>query len=104
MLTDKATNGRRKYDADFKKEAVLLSYEDGRTVAGVAESLGIGKDLIYQWRKQLKKKGELAFPGNGKQRVTEEQQRIQDLEKKLRETEIERDILKKALAIFSQAQ
>lgn len=95
---------RRKYDAEFKRQAVRLSLEEGRTVSGVAEGLGIHKDLIYQWRKQMKKEGELAFPGNGKHLLTEEQQRIKDLEKKLKDTELERDILKKALAIFSQAQ
>jgi transposase-like protein len=99
-----ATHARRNYDAEFKRQAVHLSLEEGRTVSGVAESLGINKDLIYQWRKQLKRKGELAFPGNGKQLLTEEQQRIKDLEKKLKDAELERDILKKALAIFSQAQ
>ena len=45
---------RRKYDSEFKKHAVQLSLEEGRTVAGVADRLGIHKDLIYQWRKQLK--------------------------------------------------
>jgi transposase-like protein len=95
---------RRTYDAEFKRQAVRLSLEEGRTVSGVAEGLGIHKDLIYQWRKQMKKEGELAFPGNGKQLLTEEQQRVKDLEKRLKDTELERDILKKALAIFSQAQ
>jgi len=95
---------RRKYDSEFKKHAVQLSLEEGRTVAGVADSLGIHKDLIYQWRKQLKKKEELAFPGNGRQLLAPEQQRIEELKKKLKDMELERDILKKALAIFSQAQ
>ncbi len=41
---------RRKYDAEFKRQAVQLSMEEGRTVVSVAEGLGIHKDLIYQWR------------------------------------------------------
>lgn len=95
---------RRAYDTEFKKRAVQLSQEPGRTVADVAEGLGIHKDLIYQWRKQLERQGGLAFPGNGKQNLPHEQQRIKELEKKLRDVELERDILKKALAIFSQTQ
>ncbi len=95
---------RRKYDAEFKRQAVQLSMEEGRTVVSVAEGLGIHKDLIYQWRRRLREKGELAFPGNGKQLLTAEQDRIRQLEKRLKETEEERDILKKALAIFSQAR
>ena len=38
---------RRKYDPDFKRNAVQLAEEPGRTVAGVAENLGISKDLLY---------------------------------------------------------
>lgn len=95
---------RRKYDSDFKKNAVLLANEPGRSVSEVAEKLGVNADLIYQWRKALKKKGVLAFPGKGIEALTEEQKRIRDLEKKLKDTEMERDILKKAMAIFSRAQ
>ena len=95
---------RRKYDSDFKKNAVLLANEPGRSVSEVAEKLGINADLIYQWRKAFKKNGTLAFPGNGIESLTEEQKRIRELEKKLKNTEMERDILKKAMAIFSRAQ
>lgn len=86
---------RRKYDSDFKRSAVLLSEEPGRTVAEVAENLGVGKDLIYRWRRQMRERGEIAFPGNGKIALTSEQKRIRELEKKLKDTEMERDILKK---------
>ena len=95
---------RRKYDSDFKRNAVLLANEPGRSVSDVADKLGISKDLIYQWRKALERKGELAFPGNGVEALTQEQKRIRELEKRLKDTEMERDILKKAMAIFSRAQ
>jgi transposase len=39
---------KRKYDSEFKRNAVLLSEESGRTVPEVAESLGIKNDLIYR--------------------------------------------------------
>ena len=95
---------RRKYDQDFKRNAVLLCSEPGRTVVEVAENLGIAKDLLYRWRREYHlSNGKLAFPGNGNEALTEEQERIRELEKKLRETEMERDILKKAMAIFSRA-
>src|SRR5210317_2576151 len=94
---------RRKYDTDFKRNAVLLSEEPGRTVSEVAENLGVNKDLIYRWRRQMRENGELAFPGHGKMALTEDQKRIRELEKKLKDTEMERDILKKAMPIFSSA-
>ncbi len=97
-------NKRRKYDRDFKRNAVLLCSEPGRTVTEVAENLGIAKDMLYRWRREYHlSNGKLAFPGHGIEALTEEQKRIRELEKKLRETEMERDILKKAMAIFSRA-
>ena len=94
---------RRKYDSDFKRNAVLLSEQPGRTVSEVAENLGVSKDLIYRWRRQMREQGEIAFPGHGKMALTPEQQKIRELEKKLKDVEMERDILKKAMAIFSRA-
>ena len=97
-------NQRRTYDRDFKRSAVLLCDEPGRTVAEVAENLGIAKDLLYRWRREYRlANGKPAFPGNGNEALTEEQKRIRELEKELRETQMERDILKKAMAIFSKA-
>ena len=93
---------RRKYDSEFRRNAVLLSEETGRTISEVADNLGINSDLIYRWRRQMREKGEVAFPGNGKMSFTQEQKRIHELEKKLKDTEMERDILKKAMAIFSR--
>ena len=58
---------RRKYDPDFKRNAVQLTEEPGRTVAGVAENLGISKDLLYRWRRAQRVNKELAFPGNGRE-------------------------------------
>jgi len=97
-----STYQRRKYDPEFKRNAVLLTEDPDRSVREVAESLGISADLLYQWRKRYRHQGDLAFPGNGKVALTPEQQRIQELEKRLKDAEMERDILKKAMAIFSR--
>ena len=95
---------RRNYDAEFKRNAVKLASEPGRTASGVEQSLGIPNGMIYRWRKQLETMGELAFPGKGIEALTEEQIKIRELEKQLKEITLERDILKKAVAIFSKAQ
>ncbi len=95
---------RRKYDRDFKRNAVLMCAEPGRTIAGIAENLGIPENLLYRWRREYNLlSDELAFPGNGIEALTEEQKLVRELTKKLRETEMERDILKKAMAIFTRA-
>ena len=82
---------------------MFLSYEEGRNVVEVAKKLGISKDTLYTWRNRFVQDGELAFPGKGREALTEDQKRIRELEKKVRDVEMERDILKKAVAIFSVA-
>ena len=93
---------RKKFDPEFKKNAVLLTEEADRTVRDVAEKLGVNPELIYRWRRQMRDRGELAFPGHGREALSEDQQKIRDLEKRLRDAEMERDILKKAMHIFSK--
>ncbi len=90
-----SVQGRRKYDPEFKRNAVRLSEEAGRTVHKVAENLGVGSALIYRWRQQEREHSELAFPGAGKMALTQDQKRIRALEKQLKDTEMERDVLKK---------
>lgn len=92
---------RRRYDPDFKRNAVQLTDDPGRSVKGVADNLDISKDLLYKWRREFRAKEELAFPGNGREALTEQEKKIRDLEKKLKDTEMEREILEKAVAIFS---
>lgn len=90
-------SGRRKYDADFKKEVIRM-IESGRSVPDVAQSLGIGSNLIYTWVKRSKKKG--SAPGIEPDISFDEEKLI--LQKRIKELEQERDILKKALGIFSR--
>jgi len=47
-----SVQNRRRYDPEFKRNAVRLSEEAGRTIREVAENLGIGSALIYRWRQQ----------------------------------------------------
>jgi transposase len=88
---------RRKYDADFKKDVVKM-IESGRSVPEVAQSLGIGTNLIYYWTKQARKKG----LGMTKQPALVFDEEKATLQKRIKELEMERDVLKKALGIFSR--
>ncbi len=94
---------RRKYDRDLKRNAVLLCSEPGRSVPEVAENLGINKDLLYRWYREYHKSNGRSSQANGIAALTEDQRRIREFEKKLKDTQMERDILKKAMAIFSRA-
>ncbi len=96
------SDSRRKYDAEFKRNAVML-VESGRSVSDVVDSLGIAANMLHRWRFQMRKQGQIAFPGYGNQALTDDQRKIKDLERQLKDAEMEREILKKALAIFSNA-
>lgn len=91
---------RRRYDREFKVEAVRLSLEPGRSVAGVARDLGISENVLQVWRAKLKREGSSAFPGKGHQ--SGEQEELRRLRRQLAEVTEERDILKKALSVFSR--
>lgn len=88
----------RKYDADFKKE-VLKMIESGRSVPDISQSLGIGSNLIYTWVKRSKVSSTDTKSGGSLLSVDEEKL---TLNKRIKELEMERDILKKALGIFSR--
>jgi len=91
---------RRKYDKEFKTEAVRLATRGDRKVTEVARDLGIHPNLIYNWKERLEEDGAYSFPGSGKLKVPDEQ--LRRLQRELVDIKEERDILKKALAIFSR--
>jgi len=90
----KSHTGRRIYDDELKAEAVQMLL-DGHSAKSVTSNLGISAaNLLYRWKaKLLKQSGPAA---------TTLENRVRQLENELRRVERERDILKKALAIFSQ--
>lgn len=94
--------GRKIYDAAFKIRALELS-NDRSNLSELARELGIKVSLLYKWRKEYQQFGTGSFPGNGNLKLTPEQERIHELEKKLKDAELERDILKKAISIFSKS-
>jgi len=91
---------RRKYDQEFKLEAVRLITEKGRRAAEVARNLGVHENLLYKWKREYLADKEDAFPGKG--RLKPEDEKLRQLERELADVKEERDILKKALAIFSK--
>jgi len=90
---------RRTYTAEFKTEAVKLVTEQGYSVAEAARSLGIHETLLRSWKHALETQGEQAFPGHGQLPPFEEElRRLRAENQRLR---AERDILKKATALFA---
>jgi transposase len=91
---------RKKYDKEFKQKAVELSYARGNATE-IADELGIDKGLLYRWRNEFKKYEGNSFPGHGSPKMTDLEREVARLRKELRDAKMERDILKKAISIFS---
>jgi transposase len=90
----KRRSGRRHYSDELKAEAVQMLL-DGHSAESVASNLGLsGPSLLYKWKARLIEQSGPA--------ATTLENRVRQLEDELRRVERERDILKKALAIFSQ--
>ena len=83
---------RRKFDAKFKSEALEM-VNSGRSVKEVSQILGIGENLLYNWRIEA----QALLPPDNQRLLLENEQ----LRKQLKQTETERDILKKAISILS---
>jgi len=79
----------RKYDDEFKREAVRKIF-DGQSVASLSRELGVSEGLLYYWKSSIKAAN------------TPAENEVIELKKKLREVEMERDILKKAALIFGR--
>ncbi len=88
---------RRKYDANFKAE-VLKMVANGQAVAYVSQALGIRENIIYRWKQKTEGKEKAVFAVDSASLSVENQQ----LKERVRQLEIEREILKKALTIFSR--
>lgn len=92
---------QRQYDAEFKKEVLKMTME-GKSVVEVARDLGISPERIYKWRQDERRRiGAVAFASAGGKALTPEEE-LRALRQELEMTKRERDILKKALAIFSK--
>lgn len=85
---------RKIYDPAFKIKAVELSNERSN-ITELSRELGIQVSMLCKWRKKYSQYGSGSFLGKGVLKQTPEQKKINDLEAKLRDAELERDIFKK---------
>jgi transposase len=88
------TQVRKKYDEDFKKNAVKLSYASPKTVKEVADDLGVHENLLYNWRRKYTAQGD-------KTRYATLEEELRAAQRELAEVTMERDMLKKAAAYFA---
>lgn len=91
---------RREYDSEFKRQAVALVLEEGRSIADVGKNLGVNPGNVSRWVREARDNGLHAFPGKGK--TTPESDEVRKLREEVRRLTMERDILRKATAYFAQ--
>jgi transposase len=97
-MTEK--KGKRRFTKEFKEDAVRLVVEGGRKASEVARDLGIEANMLHRWKREMRTGGNEAFPGKGN--LSSRDEEIRRLKRENEDIKEERDILKKALAIFSK--
>src|ERR1700752_1037079 len=96
------TKKQQKYSREFKLETIELARTSGKKDSQVERELGLSRGCLYNWRKELERDGAQAFQGKGRLKADDEY--VRGLERELTIVQQERDILKKALAIFTRSQ
>lgn len=90
---------RRKFTAEYKREAVAMLETPGVTVSQIAADLGIGANILGRWQRELRQAPKQAFVGNGRSRDEE----VSQLRRELARVTKERDFLREAAAFFARA-
>jgi len=91
---------RRNFSKEFKLEAVALMTSGGFSVAQASRDLGISESVLGRWKRQFMEDPAEAFPGKGRLKLQDEE--IASLRRENEVLRQERDILKKAVGIFSR--
>ena len=91
---------RKRFDRQFKIDAVSLAVNGGRTVVEVARDLGVDANTLYRWKREFTTEEQGAFPGKG--RLSPQEEELRRLRRELEQAKEDREILKKALAFFSK--
>ena len=96
------SNNRRVYTEEFKRDVVSIYLNSNKSYKELSKEVGVNASTLCQWKRDIETNGDLSFPGHGLQKLTPEQEELNKVKRELADAKLERDILKKALAIFSQ--
>ena len=90
---------RRRFSAEYKREAVAMLESPGVTVHQIAAELGIGASVLGRWRREVRRTPAQVFPGQGRPREEE----LSQLRRELARVTKERDFLREAATFFASA-
>jgi transposase len=91
------------FSREQKLQIVKESLDEGIEILQLAKQYDVHANTLSRWRREYLQKSEASFPGNGNTTLSEVEKENLKLKKELREAELERDILKKAIRIFSKS-
>jgi transposase len=89
---------RRKYSAEFKREAIALTHQPGVSCRQVAMEIGINPNMLSRWKREAEEASGKAFSGSGSPRDEE----MARLKRELARVKKERDFLKEAATFFAK--
>jgi transposase len=92
---------KRTYSRTFKLQALELAKSGQKSISQIERDLGITPGLLHKWKARMKADGQQAFPGKG--HLKEDEELIRQLKREVELLREERDVLKKAVAIFSSS-
>lgn len=89
---------RQRYSREFKLEAVRLLEAGQKPAADLARELGVARNKLYRWQKEITQRGPEAFPGTGRRSAKE----MDELRRENARLKEENEILKKAATYFAR--
>ena len=91
-------NTGKRYNEEFKADILRLIREEKRPVSGIVRDFGVNDQTVRNWLKESKDKQD-----PDKVRISELETELKETKKKLADSEVTIDILKKATSIFAQS-
>jgi transposase len=95
------TKVRKHYSKEEKLMIVNESLEESANLKFISKKYSVHTNTLVKWRQEFAVYKDNAFPGHGNKLLTDQEREIVELKKRLRESELQNEILKKAVGIFS---
>lgn len=77
--------------------------DNGQKISTISKEYGLNENMVNRWKREFHNKAKPSFTGKGNISLSDSEKEIRRLKKELKETQLERDILKKAVGIFSKS-
>jgi len=87
---------RKRYSEEYRQDVINMLKTGSKKISELSEELGIAQGILYRWNKKINGQN------GGEEKVSEQTKELRELRAKLADVTEERDILKKAVSIFSK--